>query len=164
MADLDKIIEESIQNVINEENRPYHSSAADAKTQAKYDYSDPESDVIKMRDTRTVTEKVLDAIESGKKTVGKTVGTIRDKLSGKKNTTVSNNPYHSTSADDQIQARYNSENKGNLGNKEDGEIIDRIKKFANKAVEDHPYLAPATAAGLAAVAGGLAARRLAKRK
>jgi len=43
-------------------------------------------------------------------------------------------------------------------------IMDKVKNVAKKAVEDHPYLAPATAAGLAAVAGGLAARRLAKRK
>jgi len=39
-------------------------------------------------------------------------------------------------------------------------IMDKVKK----AVEDHPYLASVTTAGLAAVAGGLAARRLAKRK
>jgi len=63
-------------------------------------------------------------------------------------------PYHSDAADARMQARYNAGSSPNgTGDNEDTVgVIDKIKS----AIKDHPYLSTATAAGLAAAAGGLA--------
>jgi len=63
-------------------------------------------------------------------------------------------PYHSDAADARMQARYNAGSSPNgTGDNEDTVgVIDKI----TSAIKDHPYLSTATAAGLAAAAGGLA--------